>query len=780
MGEPYLTFSYELDEFQKEGFKHIHEGKSVMCSVPTSSGKTTLAKYGIMKAMKEGKRVVYTSPIKTLSNQKYAEIKEMFVSLRTENEYSIGILTGDIKLNPDAQCIVMTTEVCMNMLHKYKANPETTRLIDSIGCVIFDEVHYINDKSRGKVWETSLALMPQHIQLIMLSATIYDPEEFTNVKLKQLTHRNIELVTTTKRIIPLTHFGFAYDELFHIMDNSNKFDEKEYDRFVKEYEYFIKNKSESPSYMINSLIDYLLRHELLPVLFFIFSRNKCEQYSYMIQKTLTTHQESAQIEHEFDSYIVQNKDRYKESEQVDAVKGLLMKGIAVHHSGLIPILKEIVEILFSKGLIKILFATETFALGVNMPTKTVVFTELEKYDQSNRRRLLTTDEYKQMSGRAGRRGFDTSGTSIYLPLRNVLDKQSVKSVMTSPIAPITSKFSIGYQLVLRLIQNENHNIYDILESTISHVEKEMLIKRNMEEIELYKKMLDSWVDLSNTYNIEDRLQTYISLKNELKDGISQSRRKKVSIRLHKMEMEIDKLQLCYDNLQHKKSYEQKIKELDESVSYLKIMDKITVRQIIGFLIELGYIELIDKDDINNLTKENLTVKGVLASEINECNEILFTEILTSGLLDGLTDVEIVSILSIFINDNKANDDFSIDHICLDDKLKSKLRSIENMRNKYKDMEDLFHIEENTNWELDYSFADAIYQWASGKTLTETYEYTSIYEGNFIRNVAKVNHMCEELIKLCELCKKHEIIKVLKGINEKLMRDIVTMDSLYVR
>ena len=263
--EPYLTFSYELDDFQKEGIKHIHAGKSVMCSVPTSSGKTTLAKYGIAKTMKEGKRVVYTSPIKTLSNQKYAEIKEMFKKIQSEKEYTIGILTGDIKMDPDAQCLVMTTEVFMNMLHKYKTNPETTKLIDSIGCVIFDEVHYINDKSRGKVWETSLALMPQHIQLIMLSATIYDPEEFTNMKLKHLTHRDIELVTTTSRIIPLDHYAFAYDELFHIMDNSGKFDEKEYDRFVKEYGYFIKNKSESTSYMINRLIEYLQHHDLLPV-----------------------------------------------------------------------------------------------------------------------------------------------------------------------------------------------------------------------------------------------------------------------------------------------------------------------------------------------------------------------------------------------------------------------------------------------------------------------------------------------------------------------------------
>lgn len=778
MDTSYLTFSYELDDFQKEGIKHIHAGRSVMCSVPTSSGKTTLAKYGIAKTMAEGKRVVYTSPIKTLSNQKYAEIKEMFQKLPTG--YSIGILTGDIKLNPDSQCLVMTTEVFMNMLHKYKTNLDTTKLIDSIGCVIFDEVHYINDKSRGKVWETSLALMPQHIQIIMLSATIFDPLRFTKDKLEKLTHRSIELVTTNRRIIPLDHYGFAYDELFHIMDNSDNFDEKEYDRFVKEYEYFIKNKSQSDGYMINQLIDYLQHHKLLPVLFFIFSRNKCEQYSFMIQKTLTTHQEMAQIEHEFNNYLSLNKDRFKESEQVNVIKGLLMKGIAVHHSGLIPILKEIVEILFAKGLIKILFATETFALGVNMPTKTVVFTELEKFDQDKQKRLLTTDEYKQMSGRAGRRGFDTTGTAIYLPLRNVLDKLSVKKVMTSPIAPITSKFTISYQFILRLIQNENYNIFDVLDSTISTIERETLIRQQENElVELHKKY-DEMEDLTTIYGLEKEVSQYKNLKEIIQFGGRQNKIKKATTQLKQLEYEVKHLQLCYDNHVERKKLHNKMIDLHDTTEYFKIMNKAVVRQIIEYLIELDYINVPDGYDIEHLTKENLTVKGILASEINECNEILFTEILTSGLLDGLTDVEIVSILSIFINDNKAEDDFSIDHTYLNDSMKNKLKIIEGMRDRFRDVESKFHIDEKTNWELDYSFADAIYQWASGKSLTETYEYTSIYEGNFIRNVVKINHMCEELVKLCELCQKHNIIKTLKGIEEKLMRDIVTMDSLYVR
>ena len=386
-------FPYELDNFQKQGIYGIHNNENVLITAHTGSGKTVLAIYAIAHALKHNKKVIYTSPTKSLSNQKFSEFKEKFES--------VGILTGDIKMNPDAQCIIMTTEILRNMLYKenntenasssYSLNMD----INEIGAVIFDEVHYINDPDRGKVWEEVIVLLPPQIILVMLSATIDKPDEFASW-IGDIKQKPIHLIPTSHRVVPLKHYYWkgtqfinnnGKDEIswtmIEMLSASGEF--KNYDIMRNKFKVYDVNK------LMDKLVDYLVDENYIPALFFKFSRKKCEELCRMVRKNLLTHEEMSSVEKIFNFQMRNYKKIYEKLPQYQSVYDQLLKGVVYHHSGLIPILKEIIEILYSKGLIKILFATETFSIGVNMPTKTVLFTDLDKYDNMGASSMLKID-----------------------------------------------------------------------------------------------------------------------------------------------------------------------------------------------------------------------------------------------------------------------------------------------------------------------------------------------------------------------------------------------------
>lgn len=329
-----------------------------------------------------------------------------------------------------------------------------------------DEVHFINEPERGKVWEESLILLDESIQLILLSATIDRVDEFAkwlqSIKVRQLT-----LITSTKRIIPLTHSLFVSNELYKILDNNDKFDEivyyetkKIYDKMKKEEQFKISETTQ-----INKLVNYIKKNDLLQTIFFSFSRNKCEEYANSVQLNLIDLLEQSEAINIFDSNIAPYRKIYENLPQFIQMKKLIQKGVAFHHSGLIPILKEIVEIIFKKGLIKILFATETFAVGVNMPTRTVVFTNLSKTTNGGRR-FLNTAEYKQMAGRAGRRGLDTTGNVILMTMYEYPDLLDLKSVMIKTMPHIESKFRIDYDYCLKSLNSTNTNPIKLFNSSL--------------------------------------------------------------------------------------------------------------------------------------------------------------------------------------------------------------------------------------------------------------------------------------------------------------------------
>lgn len=421
---PAKTYPFTLDPFQAQAVSYITKNESVLVAAHTSAGKTVVAEYAIAQSLREGQRVIYTSPIKALSNQKYRDLQEEFSD--------VGLMTGDITINPTATCLVMTTEILRSMLYR------GSEVMREVAWVIYDEVHYMRDKERGVVWEESIILLPHKVRFVFLSATIPNARQFVNW-IAKIHHQPCHVVYTNYRPTPLQHYVFAAggEGLHLVVDEKGKFREKNFQKAMaalqggKDMEEAIANSignsgngkkkrkrssagGKGGNTDLHRIVKLVMERNLNPVIIFSFSKKDCEKYALELNREdYTDDVEKDLITQVYHNAIESLGEDDRKLPQVEALLPLLKKGIGIHHGGLLPILKEIVEILFSEGLIKALFATETFAIGINMPAKTVVFTNTRKWD-GNDFRWVTSGEYIQMSGRAGRRGKDDRGIVIQM------------------------------------------------------------------------------------------------------------------------------------------------------------------------------------------------------------------------------------------------------------------------------------------------------------------------------------------------------------------------------
>eukprot|EP00978_Attheya_sp_CCMP212_P018731 scaffold51780_cov50-Attheya_sp.AAC.1 len=416
---PAKTYAFELDPFQKQAVSYIARNESVLVAAHTSAGKTAVAEYAVAQSLKNGQRVIYTSPIKALSNQKYRDLQEEF-----EN---VGLMTGDVTINPEATCLVMTTEILRSMLYR------GSEIMREVAWVIYDEVHYMRDKERGVVWEESIILLPHRVKFVFLSATIPNASQFADWICK-IHHQPCHVVYTNYRPTPLQHYIFPNggEGLHLVVDERGKFREENFQRAMAQLQGGAGADAAAAEAMLSSgnakgnkrkrsvggnskggrtsdlyrIVKLIMDRNLNPVIIFSFSKKDCEKYALDLNKEdYTDDIEKDLISQVYSNAIESLGEDDKLLPQVQALLPLLKRGIGIHHGGLLPILKEIVEILFSEGLIKALFATETFSIGINMPAKTVVFTSTRKWDGTDFR-WVTSGEYIQMSGRAGRRGKD--------------------------------------------------------------------------------------------------------------------------------------------------------------------------------------------------------------------------------------------------------------------------------------------------------------------------------------------------------------------------------------
>lgn len=808
--EPAYEFPFELDKFQKDAIVGIENNRNVLVCVGTGSGKTAVAKYAIGLSLKRNKRVIYTSPIKSLSNQKFDEFKKVFPDL--------GILTGDIKHNPYAQCVIMTTEILRNCLYKKgcKKNKSSVDLINAdellkdVDCVIFDEVHYINDPGRGKVWEESIIMLDREINLVMLSATIKNPEKFAGWigKIKQ---KEIDLIIKNERVIPLTHYYYIDDRmteslerfiknkqnskdikllldtsdenrLVEILDSSNNYKTVNYDKVRKLYDYMqCDSKYHNYKSIINPFINFLKINNLTPALFFCFSRKNVENFAKSVTISLVSKKEQSQINNIFNAKMSSLCGDYEKTRQYHFIKGLLMKGVAAHHSGLIPVLKEIIEILFAQGLVKVLFATETFAVGVNMPTKTVVFTELEKYDGLiEGMRILRTDEYQQMAGRAGRRGLDKTGTVIHLGIRDYQSCKAMKSMMTGGMPEIKSKFCLSYQFVLKVInfKTDEQNIMDFIKYSLME-------KENSSNLVYYQN------DLLDTVNeLKELEQTKDFTKDQLKNIADYNRiNDTISMGYAIKGKQLKKYKKRMSELEKDNGFMKKLNTFNKITNLKKNVDIIkcqmeeclsgseqTVLLILDYLEKYGYIKL---DEMSKINKQNITIKGLIGMEINECNELIFTEIIYDEMINHLTPQEIVAVLAIFIEERTSENIYNIESLSIPNIVKDILTDINKIVQKMSADEYEKWINIGTDWNLHLAFITPAYKWACGKSIKDICETTNIYEGNFVKNIIKINKICQDILKICEITKNDILKKKIEQIEPLLIRDIVIVESLYI-
>jgi superfamily II RNA helicase len=803
ISEPAITYPFELDHFQKHAHFRTSINENVLVTAHTGSGKTVVAEYGIAQSLRNKKRVIYTSPIKSLSNQKFKEFKEKFPD--------VGIMTGDIKFNPDAQCLIITTEILRNILYRFyidqvlvsskmegivpmeqdsiRNNPQLEELrnslimtdpkkyIDSIECVVFDEVHYINNKERGKVWEETIVMLPSRINLIMLSATIDESKKFASW-IGDIKQKPINLIPTKKRPIPLRHHIYLYHydkkkgdtELYLELSNTieKQFESKNYDEAYSVFKSIQKDTHHSDLTILNRLVDFLKERKQFPVIFFTFSRKKCEQYAKFIRApNLVDSKESSEIANIFDYNMNNYKDTYQILPQYSQLRELLLKGVAVHHSGLMPILKEVIEILFAKGLIKILFATETFAVGVNMPTKSVVYTELDKYTDSTKR-YLHPDEYQQMSGRAGRRGLDTNGTVIYCPIKEIVPKTDLSTMMLGNSPKMISKFSLNYQLILRLyLQNKQNHILEYVEQSLYKTQLlDDVTKMENDLIQREKDIMDfpkDWAPI---------VEKYYQLTQQMNNGnkIKQNQLKKIRKEMTQIEADLPNLETEMDRY---KLYQKKCDDIEELKSSILQYPKLIAKDLeknAMFLEENGFI----KDN-------QITLKGIYSTEINECNEILLTEIIYNEWFNDCQPAEIVAILSMFIHEGKSDDgDILPKDLDINKNIKDFIYYMQDVSDYYVKQESKYQIYSDSIWTLNLNLVYITYLWASGSSIKEIYPYMEIYEGNFIRSILQINNLVQSIMNICEMVGNHKLYNKLEDIESILIRDMVTIDSLYIR
>ncbi|XP_041666582.1 exosome RNA helicase MTR4 [Cheilinus undulatus] len=510
VGKAAKEYPFILDPFQREAILCIDNNESVLVSAHTSAGKTVCAEYAIALALREKQRVIFTSPIKALSNQKYREMYEEF--------QDVGLMTGDVTINPTASCLVMTTEILRSMLYR------GSEIMREVAWVIFDEIHYMRDSERGVVWEETIILLPDNVHYVFLSATIPNARQFAEW-ICHLHKQPCHVVYTDYRPTPLQHYIFPAggDGLHLVVDENGDFREDNFNTAMQvlrdagdsgsssgggKWDRGRKGPTKGPS-SVFKIVKMIMERNFQPVIIFSFSKKECEAYALQVAKLdFNRDDEKRLVEEVFNNAVDCLSDEDKKLPQVEHVLPLLKRGIGIHHGGLLPILKETIEILFSEGLIKALFATETFAMGINMPARTVLFTGARKFD-GKKNRFLTSGEYIQMSGRAGRRGMDDRGIVIFM----VDEKMSPavgKQLLKGSADPLNSAFHLTYNMVLNLLRVEEINPEYMLEKSFYQFQHYRALPGVVEKIKKYEEQYHS-IEIPN----EESVVTYFKIRQQL-------------------------------------------------------------------------------------------------------------------------------------------------------------------------------------------------------------------------------------------------------------------------
>ncbi len=729
----------QLDRFQEKAIAAINRDASVIVTAPTGAGKTVIAEYAVEKCLKENQRVIYTAPIKALSNQKYRDFY-------AEYGEKIGIVTGDVVLNPYAQVLLMTTEIFRNTIFD-----DIERLQD-VSYVIFDEIHYINDIERGTVWEESLIFAPQHIKFVCLSATIPNINPFAEW-MQSVRDIDIEIVEELKRPVPLEHYLYFKDygigSVEHISALRRRAQHDARGRKSDPFEDKIPQALPA-DFIETSLIPHLCREKQLPCLYFCFSRRGCEENAVSLvvgsQLQLLNKKQTAQILKQFDELCLQFD--IVEERKIAEFRRLVSCGIAYHHAGMLPTLKEVVERLFTSGFIQLLFTTETFAVGINMPACSVVFDSLEKFDGLGFR-YLKAREYHQMSGRAGRRGIDTIGYVYAQIMSSYADSNETRGVVSDKIEPIESQFNLSYSSILNLYQKYGDDIYDVYTMSLSNHQNRVRVAKLNKQIEdktgklqilpkpeCIHEGIDGSVQIEKHYRQKrDREKNLQRLHVEMAQIKSQTRGKKRknerAKRLRTVHKKIKRFQasrepsLC-DECQHLSTCTGRYKTIRKEEERLQKLKKKTTfvendpqRQIaarLKVLEELGYIEA-----------RTLLPRGRTAAHIYGY-EVQLTQLLFSGSFERLTEDAINCLMVAIVTEPRKDGYFKP---LKDERLLEEIYTVSSEISFIQSLEVKHKVTEITPL-LELRLCTAMLAWSRGCDFDTLEKYARLDAGDFVR------------------------------------------------
>lgn len=845
--EYFELYPYPLSDFQKYAIESIVDGNHVLVTAHTGSGKTLPAEFAIqhfVNQKKSGsrKKVIYTSPIKALSNQKFYEFTQKYPDI------SFGLFTGDIKTNPCADVIIMTTEILMNYLFTMQSNHDEIKPKDELqfqmdintelAAVVFDEIHYINDEHRGHVWEQTILMLPRHIQMIMLSATIDNPVGFAQwcenrglgdssipaIPAPQITddftqNKIVYLASTDKRVVPLTHYGYltttegifkglkdkvlekqirdSTNELIPLQTAGGQFQDPGYNLIQKmqnvfdNRQIFMKRK-----FVLNQLTRFLKDREMLPAIAFVFSRKNVEQCAHEITTNLleddskipyVTRHDCDQIIRKFPNY-----HEYLELPEYNDLVSLLEKGIGIHHSGMLPILREIVEIMISKKRIKLLFATESFAIGLDCPIKTAIFTSLEKFDGSGLRPLMA-HEYTQMAGRAGRRGIDTVGHVVHC--NNLFFNPSIaqyKNILSGTPQKLVSKFKINYSTILNLLKTGFHNGFESFPQKsmlMNEVKKTSNTIRN-EIVELEYKISKKTEMLEAMTVPRDICMNYMEKTNTL-FMVPHKKRKIVEREIADMKDMYKRIEtesvFFRDFDETKQSLNDKRNELDDLEQYMTIQ----VDKICDIMINEQFMEPYIDGVIDHIKEETksyqLTSLGKMAMNVAEIHPLIISKLIEkwnymanlsipqiAGLLTCFTDIKVPDEQKVIIP--KSNDVI----------LKPYIETLETEYRRYESMELERGLYTGIEYTLMFDMVDDMMEWCDCKTDTDCKGFIQrmksergISIGDFSKAVMKIVTIARELSAMCTYSEQVDFQYKLKNLEPMVLKYITIAQSLYV-
>jgi len=759
-------YSFKLGDWQlKAAEKIIVSQENVLVCV---SGKTVVAKAAIFDAIYKGKKVLYTVPNKAISNQHFHEFKTKF------KEYTITILNGDNKFDPSAQIILITIEFLKNLL--YQPESEYIDIYEDVADIIFDEVHYIGDEDRGGTWEECFILLPNHINLVILSTTLENPYDF-QTWLNNIKEKKTHIFTIDKSVVPLRHTMLIFDsykssslkklmnrydgKLHTILNEDKQFNENTLNDCIK-LKKNISKMSENPIRIINKSIELLQTKKLFPALYFSFSRKQCDKFASNVNIILNSPLEQKIVK----SKLQLLENNYQNIKQFQIYYPLWVKGIAVHHSGILPIFKEMVELLCNhkddKGnpqpLIKALFATE-----INLHFKTILITDMMKFDNHGKR-YLKAHEYIHICERAGRRGPDDHGLIIQLINLFRIPEYDIKEIMFGKKKKIESQFFLKFHIILKILCSTISNIREILSKSLlnkeinDHIND---IKKKIDKLDFIFSDTNKEIFLEMFYLEDDLYNSYISYGHKQRKIVDN----KINVLKKKLSQEEIKF---YEK--NKKNFKVKL-NLDDDLRFYRNILSIELNKILSFLKDMDYIT---SDNINNLNASHLTKKGIIASHISDCNEILMSELLMGGHFDELTSEDLAVLLTLFIeknDDNCCDNIISTHYTEFIDIFKNLAINIEHDFSKRK-------IYSKYCWSVNCELLDVTYDWVNGKSFGEL--SLPSFEGNFVNDMIKVASISRILEKVALILGKNQLAINASKVESLVLKGIVSVDSLYIR